>query len=289
REAFFATMMNWVLLWVCGRILHLRPRWGWLTMAAVFGGVYQLSLGIRWELGRVSGWEWVIFLMVGGFIAWLSWPNLNLTQSIRRIFLFYLLTFLTVGVSMGARSLLQLAGKAHLLPWHYFLINIGSLMIVAEVGWGMIREAVLTRSHLVRFLVQLGENEFHIHGLIDTGNMLRDPFSQTPVVILSWPAVRSIMPREVVQLIDGIITGNMPYESLEDSWQSRVRLLPFCSLGNSMGLLIGMSVEKIEFMTPANIIIKPAILGFTNQTFSANDYQAIVPAALFDRSISVQH
>jgi hypothetical protein len=97
------------------------------------------------------------------------------------------------------------------------------------------------------------------------------------------------MPREVVQLIDGIITGNMPYESLEDSWQSRVRLLPFSSVGNSAGLLIGMSVEKIEFVTPAKIIIKPAILGFTNQTFSANDYQAIVPAALFDRTISVQH
>lgn len=287
RDAFFATIMNGSLLWICGRILRLQPRWGWMMTAAVLGGVYQFSLGIRWQLGYVSGIEWIVFLAVGGFIAWLSSPKLNFLQALRRIFLFYLLTFLSVGVSMGASSLIQLAGGGRLSSWLYFLINMISLMIVAELGWGMIREAVWTRSHLVKLFVHLKESEFYLQGLVDTGNMLRDPLTQIPVVILSLPAVRSFLPETVAQLIEQVMAGDIPNQDVEEYWQTRIEILPFRAVGNTCGLLAGLKIEQLEVIAPSHLIIKPAMLGFTGENFSTGDYQAIVPAALFERALSL--
>lgn len=287
RDAFLATLMNWAILWVCTRILRLKPRWAWMIIAAVLGGVYQLSLGIRWQLGYVSRLDWIFFLGVGGFIAWLASPSRHLTQIIRRIFLFYFLTFLTVGVSMGVRSLLQLIGTGRLSPWHYFLINMSSLLIVAELGWGMIQEAVWTRAHLVKVHIQLGPSHLYLHGLVDTGNLMRDPFTQIPVVVISFPAVRTCLPEEVVQIIEQLMAGDMPSSRLAGYWENRIKILPFTSVGNSKGLMVGLTAEQLDIAAPSSLSVKPAVLGFTIQSFSSGDYQAIVPAALYDQVLSV--
>lgn len=277
--AGLAALMNLALLWVCGRILHLPVSWWRITTSASIGGIYQFWLGIRWELGSVFAWEWGVFLLIGVVMCCLTYPSRHIFQLIRGIFLFYFLTFMTVGISMGAMALVQLAGGRPLQTWQFIGLNLGALMIVAEMGWGMIHEAVWTRTHMAEINIEWGERSIRVKALLDTGNLLKDPLTQRPVMVVSLQAVQDQLLIKEQVFFQQLIKGEMP-ETVEYDWQTRVRFLPFRTVGDMHGLLVGLNVDSLELRTPVQKKIQPAIVGFTAQKFPSGDYQAIFPAVL---------
>ena len=74
-----------------------------------------------------------------------------------------------------------------------------------------------------------------IRVLLDTGNMLTEPFTGSPVIIVEKSALRGIVPQDIS---DTDILEMSKY--IED-----IRLIPFKSLGTDNGLLMGFKPDKI--------------------------------------------
>ena len=83
--------------------------------------------------------------------------------------------------------------------------------------------------------------------LLDTGNLLKDPISQKPVIIVEKDALRGIIPLDINA--DDIEKLS---EHIDD-----VRLIPFRSLGMENGILVGFKPDKIYCKEPVcdNIIV----------------------------------
>lgn len=280
--AGLAMLMDLAMLCVTGRILRQKRHWPRLVSASFVGGLYQLWLGIRWELGSVFGWEWGLFLAVGIAMVIGSYPPRNPGQFLRSIFLFYLLTFLTVGVSMGVMAMAALAGGRSIQTWQFMLLNIASLLIVSELGWGMVHDAIWTRTHLAEIKVELDGKTLHLKAFLDTGNQLRDPVTRLPVVLLSLPAVYEKLPSAVGSIVQKLMEGEMPETSSDSSWLRRFRYLPFTGVGNARGLLVGLTVDSLMLIKPVQKRIQPAVLGFTVQKFPSGDYHAVFPVVLIE-------
>ena len=97
--------------------------------------------------------------------------------------------------------------------------------------------------------------EIELKGYYDSGNLLTDPFLKEPVSIVSRKEIVSILPKD-----------------------SKIRLIPFSSLGAENGLLPVCTVEKmIVYQKKSKIEIKPAGLGIgREELFTNREYQLIL-------------
>lgn len=280
ERAGLAMVMDWALLWATGRILRRSSTIWRLLRSTLLGGVYQIVLGIRWELGVLGIGDWLVYLSVGvSMILWVYSPN-TFRQAMRTIFLFFLLTFITVGVSMSFLSLARVWGWSFLHPWQFFFINLLALAIVVELGWGAIHEAIWTQTCLVEIEIGIGGKNMTVKALIDTGHRLRDPMSRAPVIVLSLPSVEKDLPIGLVRTVHRFAQGETPLAEDEEEWGGRIRFIPMASVERSGGMLVGVVPDHFSLGDPQRDGGK-AVVAFTKERFPDGEYQAIVPVMLF--------
>lgn len=99
--------------------------------------------------------------------------------------------------------------------------------------------------------------------LLDTGNMLTEPLTGSPVIIVEKTALRGIVPQDIP-----------PSDILEMSkYIDDIRLIPFRALGTDNGLLMGFKPDKICSDEPLCDNITIAI---SNQSLSqSSEYNAL--------------
>jgi len=97
--------------------------------------------------------------------------------------------------------------------------------------------------------INLNNKKAHLRALIDTGNSLKEPISQKPVIIAEYSALKAILPELVKKVYSENKELDLNYvanimEKLGD--QIKLRLIPFKSLGNENGILIGFVPDSID-------------------------------------------
>ena len=109
-----------------------------------------------------------------------------------------------------------------------------------------------------------------LKALLDTGNMLKDPLSNKPVMIATKRSLKSIIPEEILDNINLILGG----DKIGKLITKRIKLIPFNSLGNEHGILIGIKSDKIIIN---NNEIKDVIIGIYEKEFSkTRRYDALI-------------
>jgi len=116
-----------------------------------------------------------------------------------------------------------------------------------------------------------------VTALADTGNSLKDPITDAPVIIAEFAALSKCLPENVKTLFEGNRQDDL-HEILHyvegTAFASRIRLLPFSSVGQESGTLIGFKPDSAK--TDKREI--SAIIGICNSKLDANgDYNALIP------------
>lgn len=168
-----------------------------------------------------------------------------------------------------------------------FIIAIGTVLLVAELGWGIVHKHVKETLYLVPIRVFFGLISFETKALIDTGNELRDPLTGEPVVIVEYDALSAIIPIDIRSAFESGVDS--PYEIISripDSspWLRRIRLIPFRSIGNDNGMLIGLKPTRIEIIEEdLNLSITNVVIGIHQRRLSnKGDYQALLHPDLLE-------
>lgn len=86
-----------------------------------------------------------------------------------------------------------------------------------------------------------------VHVIIDSGNLLKEPITQTPVIIVEKEALESMIESKVLKDMEKIMEGTDTnlVDTIGKDYISRFRLIPFSSLGRQNGMLIGFKPDCI--------------------------------------------
>lgn len=97
----------------------------------------------------------------------------------------------------------------------------------------------------------------------DSGNLLQDPYNGSPVNILQ------------AQLAEQIFGEQSDY----------VRLIPYCSLGNTKGLLSVYNAEKMYiYQGEEHFVVEPAVFGIAEQgLLEEKEYEVILQASVIKK------
>lgn len=114
-------------------------------------------------------------------------------------------------------------------------------------------------------------NTIRITAKIDTGNTLKEPFSQCPVIVIGRRTAEAVTPAEIVEY-ETVTT--LRYRSSINN----VRFVPFTSVGGG-GILPCFKAEQIYIDDV--ICDKVIYIALCNDDYIQGDFQAIIPYEIF--------
>lgn len=265
-------LINFVILHITSLVLRRQAKWYRLLLSSLAGCVYCVA-GIFITKFLFSFFLKILLSLLMVFIAF---GFETLKKYSWECFVFYLTTFTFGGVTL----LLFNTQK----KYYIFLLSvIGYLLCICALR---LIKTQKQKSLLYRVYIKMEEREIFLTAFLDTGNLLKDPFTNQGVIIAESSVLKPIIPNEIYRCI----TANEEEHigDISQLWASRFLVLPFSTIGEKKGNLKGFRCDYAVITSENNdtYIIKNAIIAiYFNNLSNSNIYSALLPPdILYNRS-----
>lgn len=200
---------------------------------------------------------------------------------------FYIIGFIAAGAGMAGAFLLgSPSAPAYTLG---MLIAAASILLVAELGWGIVHQRIIHSLYHLPVEITCGGKSVAVQALVDTGNSLKDPLSLQPVMIVEQQAIKGILPEQIAYAVEALDNGVITPvgELLESSyWSTRIRIIPFSSIGKEHGLLLGFRPDAVYIRDgqhgPA---VQPVVAIHPRALDPEGKYSALIPPTLLQQAV----
>lgn len=251
-----------------------------ILLSSLIGSVYAVLVYL--SISQVFS-NIVLKILLSVCMVHIAYNSKNIKTLLKQLILFYLTSFTFGGVAF---ALLYFVKPQNILIKNGVLIGTYPIKIALAgviVGFIIITIAFknykkkLSKKDMFCNITIEFENRFKtIRAMIDTGNLLKEPLSGKPVIVVEKECLQELIPKEILNNIEKIILGE--YNINLNKYASKFRVIPFTSLGKENGLLLGLKIDnlQIDYDDQENNI-KDVIVGIYNKKLSkTNTYNALV-------------
>ncbi len=272
--------MDFLTLFVVGKIMHRQIRPARYCLAAAIGAVYGVAAVF---LCGNSIFSLLINLAVSALMCYTAYGGRVLSCTA----LFYCTGCLLGG---GMTALYHLVNKSFAAGAIYAYGSVRTLSESIPLGWMAVMAALVGiaavaggrisgKSQTARIVTvyasAIGGRTVEFEALTDSGNLLTEPMSGAPVIIADRRTVSEIAGPELMSMME----GNVSYaDKLPPELMRRIRLIPMSGIGGD-GVLVGIMPKRI---TIGGVCVK-ACIALDRKRTDENPYggcAAIVPAVL---------
>ena len=220
-------------------------------------------------------------------MVYIAYQPPKLKQLIRQVIIFYLTSFLFGGVAFALIYVIkpqEILMKNGLFLGTYPLktIFIGAIIatIILITGFKIVKNKISKKDMYFNIKIIIEKKQVETTAIVDTGNMLKDPITGVPVVVVESSLLEKVIPKEILQNTEQIIGGdfkNVP-EIIRNKYIAKLKLIPYSSLGRQNGMLIGIKSDEIIIETEENAIRKDnIIIGIYNKSLTKRgEYRALI-------------
>lgn len=277
-------IMNYIILCATGivsknKIRHLR-----LIMASLLGAIYSVVAYMK-ILEIYS--NIVLKILLSVIIVYIAYNPQTVKKLWKTLVMFYLVSFVFGGVAFSLIYIIKpqdIIMKNGLFLGTYPLktIILGAIVAFAIIiiAVKIIRKKFTTKDMICDIEIILNNKKINTKALIDTGNMLKEPITNIPVVVVEKILLYECIPKEILNNINQIIGGDLEKipQQIQSQYISKLKLIPFSSLGKQNGMLLGIKVQQIKIIKESEEITKENIIvGIYQQSLTKNrEYQALM-------------
>ena len=158
-----------------------------LLISSAVGGLYSLVILVdNLNVFLTAAGK----LLVSFVLVFIAFGFRRLSVYIKAVLLFYFSNLLFLGIIMGIRLIFAPAGVALNNGTVYFDISAGTLLISASVAYIVsvliirIYNHTIEKKEIYSLTVYKDGSSSHLFALADSGNKLKEPFSDYPVIVV---------------------------------------------------------------------------------------------------------
>jgi stage II sporulation protein GA (sporulation sigma-E factor processing peptidase) len=275
-ENFF---MNYLLLYFVNRFCRCSAKVYKLLLSSAAGALYIFVIFYP-SLQMFT--SIIIKIVVSLIMLFIAFSPCSIKAFIKLTIIFYIEAFCIGGCTLGIYYLGKQASfdpniQIHISP-EFFITSILIALLLIKLGFDYFDNYFRAEKNKIELQILLDKKECTLTALIDTGNSLKDPLTNLPVVIVYFKAIYGILPDNFKNRFEhnGDYTSIMEI-IMNSSLKPRIRLLPFKALGTENGLLTGIKIDMIIARTKnkAVIISNPVIALYDKPISIDDDYQAL--------------
>lgn len=277
-------IMNYVILLSVAIILKIKIKYIRILISSSIGGVYAIFSYIS-ALEIYS----TIFLklLLSIIMVYIAFYPQNIKKMCKELLIFYLTSFVFGG---AAFSLLYFIRPQDILMKNGMLLGtypLKTVMLAAIVGFillsvtfKIVKTKISKKDLFCNLDIKIDDKNIEAKAMIDTGNLLREPITNIPVIVVEHTLLYEVIPKEILNNLSNILGGdfkNIP-EDIQSKYMSKLKVIPFTSLGKQNGMLLGIKVDEVKLINDENItIVSKAIMGIYNKSLTKRgEYRALV-------------
>ena len=276
--------MNSIILYATSIILKLKPKLFRILISSAIGSIYSIILYIT-EMKIYSSIISKIILSI--IMTYVAFNPQNVKKMWKQILIFYLTSFVFGGVALYLIYFLKpqdilIKNGMYVGENILKIILLGGIVafVVIKISLKIIKTKISSKDMYCNIKIKLNEKEVETIAMLDTGNLVKEPITNTPVIIVESSLLYEMLPKEILNNLEEVLNGNLSDipEEIQEKYISKMRCIPFKSLGKENGMLLGIRADEIEVIKEdENKIIKNAIIGIYDKSLTKRgEYRALV-------------
>ena len=152
--------------------------------------------------------------------------------------------------------------------------------MIITIGFKVVKNKISAKDMYCHIKIKLNHKEIETKAMIDTGNFLKEPITNTPVIVVEHTLLYDCIPKEILNHLENILGGDFSEipKNIKEEYMPKLKVIPFSSLGKQNGMLLGIKAEKVvieneeERKTKENVII-----GIYNKSLTKRgEYRALL-------------
>jgi stage II sporulation protein GA (sporulation sigma-E factor processing peptidase) len=278
-------IMNYLILWSTARLTRYSYSKVKLVIASVLGAVYAVLSYFPEYSYMFSFFMKVLFSIL---IVIVAYTPAYFHLLIKLTGIFYIVSFVFGGAAFGLFYFingLSLTSNGISFIKDFPIKILAAAIIIAYItikySWDYIQHRIKRERLIVRVEMNFDKKQLGLDALIDTGNSLRDPITNVPVMITEYSMIRELLPEDIQKIFEqsGENDLNAIAEIMSISkWATRFRIIPFKSLGRDNGMLVGFKPDVITiFDSDRRIKLSNIIIAIYRKNLSRDgEYSALI-------------
>ncbi len=261
-----------------------------ILLSSLIGSIYAVVvyLSIAHIFSNI-----ILKILLSVCMVHIAYNPKNVKALLKQLILFYLTSFTFGGVAFALLYFVKpqeiLIKNGVLIGTYPIKIALSGVIvgfIIITVAFKNFKKRLSKKDMFCNITIEFQNKYKNIKAMIDTGNLLKEPLTGAPVVVVEKEELLDIVPENILNNAEKIISGKLNITLNE--YASKFRVIPFTSLGKENGLLLGLKIDnlQIEYDEQENNI-KGAIVGIYNKRLSkTNTYNALVGLDIINGDIA---
>lgn len=277
--------MDFLTLFITGKIMHMRQRIGAPVIAAALGAFYAVAC-VFYNGNAVIGA--LLHVGVSCLMCYIVFGTGGPLFFLRSSLLFWAVSFSLGGTMTALFNIInRRRGQIYMngsitevysdIPF-FWIILIAVLSGIISVASGRLLKRKAAES-TVLVTAEFEGRQINLECMCDSGNFLREPASGRPVIITGYSTLCPLLPPELHYAFRRKNTAALG--EIDIKYMKHVRIIPISTVGHS-GILLGFLPDKIT----VDGIERDACIAIDDNTQSAggrkefNGFAAVVPSVL---------
>lgn len=273
-------LINYVILILEAKLLNLRIKRKRLILSALMGSFYSIFIFFD-QINLLL--SLFIKLLMSITIILIAYGFINTRSFVKSIVTFYFINFIFGGIIFCIWYFISPKGIFIKNGIVYFDISPTFLILSTVVIYFSIKiyqyflgESDLHNSFCDLEILNKGKT-VKLFAKVDTGNILKEPFSNKSVIVAEYESLKDILPPEVKNYIQ----DNVEDWTAKGKKTSLLRVIPYSTVSGE-GLLPAFIPEKVTIKYKNKTYIKESFLAISKRYLFLGDYKALVPPDLID-------
>ena len=277
-------VMNSIILVASGIILKKKMKWIRIILASSLGAIYTI-------IGYISVLEiysnLILKVILSILIIYIAFNPQTVKQLWKDLLIFYLTSFVFGGVAFALIYVVKpqdILMKNGLFLGTYPLKTVLLAAIVAFIiivaAFAIVKTKFSKKDMFCDVEVELNNKMIKTRAMIDTGNLLKEPITNTPVIVVEHTLLYECVPKEILDNLESILGGELVKipEEVRNEYISKLKLIPFASLGKQNGMLVGIKADSLKIIQDdQEKENKNVIVGIYNKSLTKRgEYRALV-------------
>lgn len=250
-----------------------------IFLSSVIGGLFAIFNYII-HINSILG---IIFKIIISIIMMIiAFPKCNFRKKIKQLMFFYLVSFTFGGIAFMLLFFINpkniIIRSNHLVGSYPIKIAIISGIIGFIIFFAIskiIKNNFTKKSILCEIEIFYNGNVQKIKAMLDTGNFLKEPITKTDVIIVEKESLKSLISKDILDNIQSILQGK--WLESENLHSYKLKLIPFSSLGNENGLLIGFKPDYIKIYSEEEFMTNNVLIGvYDGKLSKSNLYTSLI-------------
>lgn len=278
-------VMNYIIIYATAIVLKTKKKHLRFFLASLLGAVYSIIAYIS-TLKIYS--SLIVKFILSIIIVYIAYNPQKVKELWKDILIFYLISFVFGG---AAFSLIYIVKPQDILmknglflgtyPLKTIILGAIVAFVLIVVTFKVIKTKFSKKDMYCGVMISLNGKRIKTKAMIDSGNFLKEPITNTPVIVVESSLLYECVPKEILNNLSGILGGDfddIPVE-IRNEYLHRLKFIPFSSLGKQNGMLVGIRPEWVimELDEESEIRKDNVIVGIYDRSLTKHgEYRALV-------------